>query len=211
MKSKLYKTVRPRNILIVQFILVLTLFVMVRLSPNISFSSLAAEYVPIVAPWIYKEHFNKSITMNDNDIMGYVNHHSVPSGTSFYLFLSAVGNKNSINGAIEIYRIGYYENSDRKIVYKSKNVSILKQKIHITSFVTGAAWKPLDNDISTSGWKSGYYTFDFIEDDGKRIKDVAFIIVTNPNQKGDVLIKLSTNTYQAYNSWGGGAVFMRVC
>ena len=114
MKNLLYKIFRPRNILILQLILVLILIVTVRFSPNISFSSLAEEYVPIVAPWIYTEHLNKSIRLNDND-------------------------------------------------------------------------------ISTVGWRSGCYVVDYVESNAKRTKDVAFVVVTNPQQKGDIRIKLSTN------------------
>ena len=207
MINLLYKIFRPRNILILQFTLLLILFATVRLSPNISFSSLAEEYVPIVAPWIYEEHFKKSIRVNDDDIYGYVNHHSVPSGKPFKLFLSTVENWSELNGKIEVFRIGHYKNSDRKIVHKAENISVFKQQVSLTTFASGAAWKPLDNDISTSGWRSGYYAIDFIKNDGKRLEDVAFIVVTNPQQKGDILIKLSTNTYQAYNNWGGSNLY----
>jgi len=160
-----------------------------------------------VAPLIYKEHFDKSSGINDMDVFGYVNHHSIQSGNPFKLFLSTNKNKNLINGVVEISRVGYYENSDRKIVYKSENISVLNQKISISTMTTGAAWKPLNNDISTNDWKSGYYAIDFIKSDGKRIKDVAFIVVTDPQNKGDILIKLSTNTYQAYNQWGGSNLY----
>ena len=48
---------------------------------------------------------------------------------------------------------------------------------------------------------------EFVKYDGQRVKDVAYSIVTNPQQKGDILSKLSTNTYQAYNQWGGSSLY----
>jgi len=186
------------------------LFVTVRLSPNISFSSLAEEYVPVVAPWIYEEHFKKSISVNENDIYGYVNHHSVPAGKSFKLFLSTFEVKSERDGVVEIYRIGHYKNNDRRKIYESGNISVFKQPVSISTVTSGAAWKPMENDISTIGWRSGYYIVDFLKKDGKRVNDVAFIIVTNPHQKGDILIKLSTNTYQAYNRWGGSNLYKSI-
>src|SRR5207302_4749786 len=50
----------------------------------------------------------------------------------------------------------------------------------------------------------GYYTIDFIDHaDGYRDQNVAFIIVRSSDKSGDILVELSTNTYQAYNKWGG--------
>jgi hypothetical protein len=41
----------------------------------------------------------------------------------------------------------------------------------------------------------------------KRDLNVAYIIVTNPGKSGDILVQLSTNTYQAYNAWGGSSFY----
>lgn len=198
---------RARNVLVIQLTLVLILFFTVKILPDISFSSLAEEYVPIVAPWIYKEHFEKSIDVNKYDVFGYVNHHSVKSGDTFKLFLSSSKRGRVLNGVVEIFRVGYYETSDREIVYESESISVINQKVSISTHATGAAWKPLNRDISTAGWKSGYYAIDFVKNDGERLNDVAFIVVTSPQNSGDILIKLSTNTYQAYNLWGGSSFY----
>ncbi len=71
-------------------------------------------------------------------------------------------------------------------------------------------WKSHDIDIPTVDWKSGYYAFNFVEQSGRRYDDIAFIVVTNPLRKGDILVKLSTNTYQAYNKWGGGSLYSTI-
>lgn len=196
-----------RNILIIVLLLVIILFIAVRLSSDLSLSTLVEKYAPIDIPGVHDKEFYKTMGENEIDVFAYVNHHSVQSGKPFKLFLSTNKYKNLINGAVEISRVGYYKNSDRKIVYKSGSISVLNQDISVSSFAAGAAWKPLDNYISTNGWKSGYYAIDFVESDGKRIKDIAYIVVTDPQNNGDILIKLSTNTYQAYNQWGGSSLY----
>lgn len=204
----LFKIIRPRNILILQFILIVIFLGIIKLTPNLSLSSVAEKFSGVLVPWIYKEHFYKSVPFNENAVVGYVNHHSVLAGETFKLFLSVADDEKQINGDVEISRIGYYKDADRKIIYRFDNVSVFKQTVSIASFVTGAAWKPLDNIIDTEGWRSGYYAIDFIKNNGDRVKDIAFVVVINPQKKGDILIKLSTNTYQAYNQWGGGALYM---
>ncbi len=153
------------------------------------------------------EHFKESISNNDVDVFGYANHHSVMPGKSFKLFLSSSESASPMKGNIEIFRIGNYGKSDRNRVYKSKDILVFNQNVSITTNATGAAWKALDFDIATDGWESGYFAIDFIKYNGDRINDVAFIVVTDPERSGDILVKLSTNTYQAYNSWGGSSLY----
>jgi hypothetical protein len=77
-------------------------------------------------------------------------------------------------------------------------------EVEVTAGIIGAAWPIAAGDIDTTNWPSGYYTIDFIDgSDGWRDNNVASIIVTNVRKSGDILVELSTNTYQAYNEWGG--------
>jgi hypothetical protein len=45
------------------------------------------------------------------------------------------------------------------------------------------------------------------EETNVRDLQIAQIVVTNPSRSGDFLLKLCTNTYQAYNSWGGHSLY----
>src|SRR5262249_17921294 len=58
------------------------------------------------------------------------------------------------------------------------------------------------------GWALGYYTMDFVDDqDGITDLNVAYIVVRPLDGPVDVLVGLSTNTYQAYNAWGGSSLY----
>jgi hypothetical protein len=78
----------------------------------------------------------------------------------------------------------------------------------VTAGAVGVVWPTALDAIGTTGWPSGYYTIDFIDDaDGHRDLNVAFIVVTSRDRAGDILLVLSTNTYQAYNEWGGYSLY----
>ena len=135
-------------------------------------------------------------------VWGYVNKHSVVPGETFDFMASS--KRGEINGRIEIYRIGHYPNGDRELVWRGENVEVSANGVQSTAAALGAGWPPAVDHVATDGWRSGYYTIDFIDDaDGNRDENVAYIVVTNPDKDGDILVELSTNTYQAYNKWGG--------
>lgn len=138
-------------------------------------------------------------------VWGYADQHSVSAGEPFHLMLSTGPGLGTIKGAVEIFRIGYHSDSDRKLMWRSQNVEVLNAgEALVTAGTIGAGWPTGIENIDTSGWPSGYYTVDFIDrSDGYRDLNVAYIIVTNKDRTGDILLELSTNTYQAYNEWGG--------
>lgn len=145
-------------------------------------------------------------------VRGYVDKHSVASGEEFDLMLSSGASGEPAWGRIEIFRIGYYPDGDRKLVWKSGRLQVNSQRLDSSVASIGAGWFPTVRKISTRTWQSGYYTIDFVWDSGKRNTDVAYLVVTNESPSGDILVKISTNTYQAYNRFGGhslyGSVFL---
>jgi hypothetical protein len=137
-------------------------------------------------------------------VWGYVDKHSIAPGEPFNIMLGTPPRRPAVKGKIEIYRIGYYEHADRKFVWRGEAVEAPQVEVQMTAASLGAGWSPAVDHVQTEGWQSGYYTIDFIDNiDGHRDNDVAFIVVTNPEKSGDVLVELSTNTFQAYNEWGG--------
>jgi hypothetical protein len=140
-------------------------------------------------------------------VWGYTDRHSVASGEKFSVMLSTGPALKAVTGKIEVFRIGYYGASDRKCVLSAGPEQVVQRDVQLTAASLGAGW-PSVWDIATDGWETGYYTVDFIDDaDAHRDRDVAFIVVTNPDKSGDVLVELSTNTYQAYNAWGGASLY----
>jgi hypothetical protein len=140
-------------------------------------------------------------------IWGYVDKHSIAPGESFNLMLSSRAHDTSVSGHIEIFRIGHYSDSDRKLVWKSNLLEVDHQKNDLSVASIGAGWIPTVQKIPTYTWQSGYYIFDFVTETGERDAEVAYLIVTNGSLSGNILVKISTNTYQAYNGWGGHSLY----
>jgi hypothetical protein len=144
----------------------------------------------------------------DTRVWGYVDKHSVTPGESFNIMLSTGPDQTKVKGRIEIFRIGYYAKADRELVWTAEEVEASRQEVQMTASSAGACWPTEVEDVETTGWRSGYYTIDFVDAaDGQRDLNVAYIIVINPGKSGDILVQLSTNTYQAYNAWGGSSFY----
>jgi hypothetical protein len=127
--------------------------------------------------------------------------------------LSTGPDRAGARGSVEIFRIGHHPGlglpeNDRQLVWRSPAVAVAQQPLEITAAAIGAGWPAGIEDIATEGWRSGYYTLDFIDEaDGNRDQNVAFIVVTNRARSGDILLVLSTNTWQAYNEFGGYSLY----
>jgi hypothetical protein len=138
-------------------------------------------------------------------VWGYVDKHSVAAGEPFDLMLAAGPGHKTIRGAVEISRLGPYGAADRRLYWRRDDVEAPSAgPVQVSAGAIGAGWPTALENINTAGWPSGYYTIDFVDaSDGQRDVNVAFIVVTNPHRSGDIVLELSTNTYQAYNEWGG--------
>lgn len=150
-------------------------------------------------------------------VWGYVDEHSIDPGGRFHVMLSGPPDGKPVSGRVEIHRIGYEPPSDRRRVFESEPLTVEPFFAHRTSGHTwlldrtasavGASWSPALTVEATDSWTSGYYSIDFVFADGTRDRDIAFLVVTRPDRGGDVLLKLSTATYQAYNRWGGHSLY----
>jgi len=150
-------------------------------------------------------------------VWGYVDKHSIDPGSGFQLMLSAAPGSCVVSGRIEIYRIGYYGGEDRQRVWVSDPIQvepysairdgIVSDLLDNTSGALGPNWSPSIIITETHNWQSGYYSIDFVEASSSRDSDIAFIVVTDLSRSGDVLVKLATATYQAYNTWGGHSLY----
>ncbi len=141
---------------------------------------------------------------DDTRVWGYVDRHSVEPGQKFNLMLSTGPDLKAAKGKIEIYRMGYYGAQDRALIWRSPTIEVSHQPVEITAASVGAGWTASIEQIATGGWRSGYYAIDFVDDlVAASDTNVAFIVVTDTSKSGDVLVVLSTNTWQAYNEWGG--------
>ncbi|MBO0738159.1 MAG: hypothetical protein J2P48_16555, partial [Alphaproteobacteria bacterium] len=141
-------------------------------------------------------------------VWGYVDKHSVVPGEGFDLMLSTGPQHDAVAGHIEFFRIGRYPPDNQKLVWTSPELTASPQPVSRCAASVGAAWIPTLRDIDTAAWPPGYYSADFVQTrTGLRDLWVAQIIVGNPRRSGRVLVRLGTNTYQAYNAWGGYSLY----
>ena len=157
------------------------------------------------------QNHNQQSAWNDDiqqrAVWGYVDRHSITPGEPFHVMLSTDPIDQSVSGHIEIYRIGYYPHGDRMKVWESSPITVQKHTLSNAAGIIGPGWPVALDNIPTQTWQSGYYTIDFVTREGGRDANIAYIIVTPSQPDGDILVKLSTNTYQAYNIWGGATFY----
>ena len=142
-------------------------------------------------------------------VWGYVDKHSIQPGESFNLMLSTGPALDRIKGKVRISKVGYTPSGLWDVVWESEELTIeFADQIQVTSAIVGAAWGSNYEVDETEDWRSGYYTIDFVDSvEVRPDPNIASIIVTDPDRHGDVLIWLGTNTYQAYNGWGGSSLY----
>ena len=146
-------------------------------------------------------------SFRDQRIWGYIDRHSVRVGETFALMLSLAPGGREISGHVEFFRIGDYPDGQKRI-WSSPSLRVTHQPISLTAASIGANWTPSVESIDTVAWPAGYYSADFIEDaTGAVDMQVAQVIVRTPERAADVLFKVTTNTYQAYNAWGGHSLY----
>jgi len=138
------------------------------------------------------------------NVWGYANKHSVREGETFNVMLSTGPGLPGTKGKIEFFRVGP---SPEQAPVWTEEVSVDSQEMLATSATVGAGWYPATT-IDPSGWQSGVYLADFVDArTGRRDAAVLQMIVRGGAKTRDVLVKLGTNTYQAYNDWGGHSLY----
>ncbi|MSP31111.1 MAG: hypothetical protein EXR09_11910 [Acetobacteraceae bacterium] len=145
-------------------------------------------------------------------VWGYFNRHSLAQGETCELMLSTAPDKPTTHGRVEFHRLGGSTPGVLSPVWTSPVVSVFTQRNNVMAAAVGPNWQPTLEKIDTSNWPPGYYSADFVGGTSRpregqpglyRDPHVAQIIVCPARPRGGVLMKLGTNTYQAYNDWGG--------
>jgi len=149
-------------------------------------------------------------------VWAYADRHSIRPGHGFDVKLSAGPSKSSVRGRLEIARIGHYGRFDRTTVWRSEPFEVepyrfqrngnTSQLLDVTAAALGQPWITSVPVRDTHDWVSGYHAIDFVSD-GHRDADIGYVVVTGTSPSPDVLVKLATSTYQAYNRWGGHSLY----
>jgi len=152
-------------------------------------------------------------------VWGYVNRHSVLQGEGFDLMLGLGPGIQPLRGRVDFYRLGGSDDAPNpakeggsrtgnRPVWSSPFFQVTYQRVNAAASALGPNWTPSLLAIDTASWPPGYYSAEFVgEQFGVRDPHIAQIIVRPSRPRGDVLVKLGTNTYQAYNDWGGYSLY----
>jgi hypothetical protein len=102
---------------------------------------------------------------------------------------------------VEIARVG----RERTVVHRIVNVPLAPHPVPEGAHVVGCGW-PETLSFSVPGeWPSGYYEVLLRASDGAEARHM--LVVKAPRPRARALLVLATNTYHAYNWWGGANTY----
>lgn len=107
---------------------------------------------------------------------------------------------------LEIFRFG----AERETVFRKSDVRVVPQTTPRHAPLVGCNWTPTLRVPVDKTWKSGLYGVTFRGRGGSLAgTGETFFIVRNaqPGHGAKILFQVSTNTYQAYNNWGGSCLY----
>ena len=107
-----------------------------------------------------------------------------------------------MNYRVEIYRLG----KENKLISRSVNLPRFTQDYLCYSYSWGCKWKNNFSYKLPDNSTSGMYSAKLIDNAGRYFW-VTFIVKPPIGSSGDILLLASTNTWQAYNNWGGGSFY----
>jgi hypothetical protein len=109
--------------------------------------------------------------------------------------------------AIEVARLG----ARRQLVLGEQGLRGGRHPVPPDASSYGCRWPAAFQFDVPEGWPSGYYQvlLRTQEDNGRTASGEAFFVVRprHPGRETRILLQLCTNTYNAYNNWGGSSLY----
>jgi hypothetical protein len=138
-------------------------------------------------------------------IWAYADRLSLEPGERFNVMAAAGPGQPGRIARLEVFRLGAEGPAP---VWASDFAAVPYRGATASAAAVGPGWPPTFADIDTRGWAPGVYTADIVEQT-TATRDVKACqwIVSNPKRSGAVLCRLGTNTWQAYNPWGGHSLY----
>ena len=142
-------------------------------------------------------------------VEGYTDQLSYQAGETVQLHVST----SAESYALEIARIG----AEREVVWQRDSISGAAYPVPENASSHGCAW-PVSCELEIpADWRSGYYEMVFSTADqggkfsqrGRRTAESKGFFIVRPAQQtaAKILLQLATNTYAAYNNWGGYGLY----
>lgn len=135
-------------------------------------------------------------------VAGYSNQVSVAPGDEIAFHLSSSASKVDI----VIERLG----QSQEQVWEQTGIATVLRPIPDRASSDGCKWPESHRLTIPDGWRSGYYQATMhARQDGNEAKGTMFFIVRSaqPGRTSQVLLQLSTHTYNAYTNWGGHSLY----
>lgn len=135
--------------------------------------------------------------MSFETVTGYCWPQSVAPGGGIGLHLSSAGGRPV---QVEIARLA----GERTVVW-SGSIAADDHPTPLDASSNGCQWPAADTVVTGDDWVSGYYEVLLsIDVDGKTRRSHAFFVVRpTAASKNTILLQLATNTWHAYNDFGG--------
>lgn len=134
---------------------------------------------------------------------GYTDQLSVAPGEQIGFHISTTLSKYSI----EIARIG----AQREVVWSKVDVLGVEHPVPDDASSHGCHWPPAFNLTVPQNWRSGYYSAQLTGHDAKGSTvhgKLSFVVRSaHPGRDTSILLQRTTNTDNAYNSWGGTTLY----
>lgn len=133
---------------------------------------------------------------------GYTDQLSYQAGDPVQLHVST----HASRFAIEVARVG----TRRQVVLNEEGLRGVKHPVPPDASSQGCRWPAAFQFVVPEEWHSGHYqVLLHAEEDGQRASGEAFFVVRSrhPGRDTKILIQLCTNTYNAYNRWGGSSLY----
>ncbi len=145
-------------------------------------------------------------------VEGYLNTQSAAPGEMIELFASS----NAGNCSLRIVR----EGAPKRIVHEKSNLSIGEHPVPAKSWVKGTGYPACWRFTIPNDWPTGVYRVELRAAGARRAPDLTqvsrevaehdillVIRATDPAKQNQILLQLATNTYAAYNPWGGHSLY----
>lgn len=133
-------------------------------------------------------------------IQGYASNPSVKAGSQISFHVHS-----EKPFSMQVYRMGYYQGLGGRIMYTKTGCKEYKQKVFFKTS-EGCAWLPNYSLKIPASWPSGFYLNKLTDTKG-RASYIPFVVRDEESSKADYVVLLATNTYQAYNNWGGKSLY----
>jgi len=137
--------------------------------------------------------------MSFETVTGYCWPQSACGGERVALHLSSAGGRPT---SVEVARVG----GERTVVFRDEHVEVGDHPTPPDASTAGCGWPVASTIEIDPSWRSGYYEVILeIEVNGKVRRSHAFFVVRPPTgtPSASILLALATNTWHAYNDFGG--------